>query len=155
MTSHERMLKITSGVFYCTVEPLLVATSPERQVIFVPVDNPHIGSCLNLSTTATSLKRQRPQKSVPHCQNNLSTTARKISDWWKSQDWPWNVIRMARWWLIAAILLRFFYLCCCGKHKLFTLLRANVANLLVLSREHFESKQYSNLFVYFISIYYL
>ena len=42
---------------------------------FVPADSPYIGSCLNLSTTATSLQQKRLLKRVPNCQNNLSTTA--------------------------------------------------------------------------------
>ena len=58
-----------------TVEPPLTATSPQRPLFFVPADSPYITSCLNLSTTATSLQRQRPLKCVPNCQNNLSTTA--------------------------------------------------------------------------------
>ena len=41
----------------------------------------------HLSTTATSLQRQRPLMHVPNCQNNLSTTASFLSDWWKSQEW--------------------------------------------------------------------
>ena len=70
---------------------------------FVPADSPYIGSCLNLSTTATSLQQQRLLKRVPNCQNNLSTTASFFSDWWKSQEWSWNL--MARWWLIEEIVL--------------------------------------------------
>ena len=51
------------------------ATSLQRPLFFVPADSPYITSCLNLSTMATSLQRQRPLKYVPNCQNNLSTTA--------------------------------------------------------------------------------
>ena len=72
---------------------------------FVPADSPYIGSCLNLSTTATSLQQKRLLKRVPNCQNNLSTTASFFSDWWKSQEWSWNLIRMERWWLIEEIVL--------------------------------------------------
>ena len=49
--------------FYCvkfTVEPLLTATSLQRQLFSVPADSPYITSCLNPSTTANSPQRQRP-----------------------------------------------------------------------------------------------
>ena len=47
------------------------------------------------------------------------------------QEWSWNLVRMSRWWLIAAIS---FWLCsghlyCYSKHKLSTLIIANVAGL--------------------------
>ena len=62
-------------------------------------DSPYIDSYLNLYTTATSPQRQRPLKHVPNCENNFSTTAIFFSDWWKSQEWSWNLLRMALWWL--------------------------------------------------------
>ena len=40
------------------------ATSLQRSIYFVPEDSPHIDSYLNLSTTATSLQRQRPPPHV-------------------------------------------------------------------------------------------
>ena len=48
-----------------------------------------------------------------------------------SQEWSWNLVRMSPWWLIAAIA---FWLCsghlyCYSKHKLSTLIIANVAGL--------------------------
>ena len=49
-----------------------------------------------------------PLKRVSNCQNNLSTTASFFSDWWKHQEWSWNLILMAFGWLIAAII---FWLC--------------------------------------------
>ena len=52
---------------------------------------------LNLYTTATSPQRQGPLKHVPNCENNFSTTAIFFSDWWKSQEWSWNLLRMALW----------------------------------------------------------
>ena len=39
---------------------------------------------------------------------NFSTTASIFSNWWKSQEWSRNLIRMARWWLIVAFV---FWLC--------------------------------------------
>ena len=51
------------------------ATSLQRSLFFVPADSPYITSCLNVSTTATSLQRQCPLKRVLNCLNNLSTTA--------------------------------------------------------------------------------
>ena len=50
-----------------------MATSLQRPLYFVPADSPYIDSYLNLSTTPTSPRRQRPLKRVPKCQNNLST----------------------------------------------------------------------------------
>ena len=30
---------------------------------------------------------------------------RNFCDWWNSQEWSWNLIRMTRWWFIAVIVL--------------------------------------------------
>ena len=73
--------------------------SLQQALCFVPTDSPYIDSYLNLYTTATSPQRQRPLKHVPNCENNFSTTAIFFSDWWKSQEWSWNLLRMALWWL--------------------------------------------------------
>ena len=58
----------------------------------------------HLSTTATSLQRQRPLKRVPNCRKNLSITARFFSDWRKCQKWSQNVIHMASQRVIGASL---------------------------------------------------
>ena len=58
-----------------------------------------------ISIAATSLQWQRPLKRVPNCQNNLSRTDSFISNWWKSQECQWNLIRMAFWLLITAIII--------------------------------------------------
>ena len=51
-----------------------MATSLQRPLYSVPEDSPYIDSCLNLSTTASSPHRRRPQsKTCPQLQNNLST----------------------------------------------------------------------------------
>ena len=50
-----------------------MATSLLRPLYSVPADSPYIDSCLNLATTPTSPRRQRPLKRVPNCQNNPST----------------------------------------------------------------------------------
>ena len=54
---------------------------------------------LNLYTTATSPQRQGPLKRVTNRENNFLTTASFFSGWWKSQEWSWNLLRMALWWL--------------------------------------------------------
>ena len=58
-------------------------TSLQRPLYFVPANRPHLDFYLNLSTTATSLQWQWPLNSVPNYQNNLSTTVRFFSYWWK------------------------------------------------------------------------
>ena len=67
-----------------TVKPPLMATAPYNgHFCFVPADRPYI----------ESLQRQRPQKHVSNCQNNLFTTASFFCDWWKKP----RMIRMASW----------------------------------------------------------
>ena len=56
---------------------------------------------LNVYTTATSPQRQRPLKRVTNRENNFLTTASFFSGWWKSQEWSWNLLRMALWWLTS------------------------------------------------------
>ena len=78
------------------IAPPLTATSLQRP-FFCP------GRVHILTLVSIPLQRQWPLKRVPNCQNNSSTTASFFSDWWKSQEWPWNLIPMVRRWLIAAI----------------------------------------------------
>ena len=79
-----------------------------------------IGSYLNLSTAATVAK------ACPQLPINLSTTISFfISDWWKSQEWSWNLTFMARWLLITAWNRSIFDcvpLYCCSQHKLSTVI---------------------------------
>ena len=61
----------------------------QRSLYFVPADSPYIYSYINLSTTATATKAcpQLPKQSLDK--------ASFFSDWWKSQEWSWHLIRMA------------------------------------------------------------
>ena len=68
----------------CTVKPLLMATSPQRSLLFH--SSRKIYAYLNLPPMATSLQRQRPLTHVRNSENNLSTTASFVSDWRKSQE---------------------------------------------------------------------
>ena len=52
------------------------------------MDSPYIDSCLNLSTTATSLQWQRPLKCIPNCQNNPSTMASFSAAYEKVKNGP-------------------------------------------------------------------
>ena len=54
----------------------------------------YIDSYKNLSTMATSPQGQRPLKRVLNCENSLSTTNSFFSNWWKSQERSWNLLRM-------------------------------------------------------------
>ena len=60
---------------------------------------------------------------------NLWDQGSVFPDWWKSQEWSWNLIRMARWWFIAAIVLWLCSICWCSKNKLSTILIAKIVNL--------------------------
>ena len=51
-------------------------------------------------------------------------------------------------------ILIFFHLYCCSKHRLSTILIANVANLSRFVLLTFDSKHHSSFFAYFISIIY-
>ena len=61
----------------------------QRPLYFVPADSPYIDPYINLSTTATATKAcpQLPKQSLDK--------ASFFSDWWKSQEWSWHLIRMA------------------------------------------------------------
>ena len=49
-----------------------------------------------------------PPICVPICQNNLSTTAIFFIDWWKSQEWSWNLTHMVCSWLIVVLIVSWF-----------------------------------------------
>ena len=70
---------------------------------FVPTDSPYIHSCLNLSTTVTSLQRPRPLKRGRTTKKTPRLLMKK-SKW----EWSWKLILMACWWLIVALV---FWLC--------------------------------------------
>ena len=44
-------------------------------------------------------------------QNNLSTAAGFLSDWWKSQEWSWNLTRIAHWWSKIVAIVYVLWLC--------------------------------------------
>ena len=46
------------------------------------------------------LYNDNSQKHVPNYQNNLSKMGSFLSHFGKSQEWPWNLICKAHWWLI-------------------------------------------------------
>ena len=76
-----------SSFYKVTVEPPLIAPSVQRLLYFFPG-----GQSIHWLLFKPALQRQRPLK---FSTANLSTTASFFSDWWKSQEWSWNLIRMA------------------------------------------------------------
>ena len=153
MTIHAFTCWVLDSVHIHTDQPPLTVTSLQRSLFFVPTDRPYIYSCLNLSTTATSLQRPRPLKRGPNCQNNTSTTASILSYCWKSQEWSWNLIRMTRWWLIVALVFSLWYIYTAPVSiNCLRYLSRMLWTLLALSRSNFDSKHCSSFCVFYLSI---
>ena len=153
MTIHAFTCWVLDSVHIHTDQPPLTVTSLQRSLFFVPTDRPYIYSCLNLSTTATSLQRPRPLKRGLNCQNNTSTTASILSYCWKSQEWSWNLIRMTRWWLIVALVFSLWYIYTAPVSiNCLRYLSRMLWTLLALSRSNFDSKHCSSFCVFYLSI---
>ena len=76
-----------------------------------------------LYNRSISLQWHNSQKHVSNYQNNLSKMASFLSHFWKSQEWPWNLICKARWWLILSqqsFILIVFHLYCYSKQDFST-----------------------------------
>ena len=116
--------------FVNTVEPPLSASSPKRPLFFRPVYSPYIiALCLNLSTTATSLHAATTTSRALSSNAKITTSLQRPDFYGKSR----TVMKFD---LFGGLLINrgnsiliVFHLYCFSKHKLSTILIANVANL--------------------------
>ena len=102
------------------------------------------------------ISRSGPLKRVRNCQNSLSKTAGFFKRLMKKSRMVMKLFDpYGR--LMTAInrLLILFHLYCCSRHKLSTILNANVWNRFrFVTLTDFDSKHNSSHFLYFISTYY-
>ena len=157
-TIHAFTCWVLDSVRVYTVQPLLTATSLQQSLFWSrPTGSPHIHSCLNLSTSATSLQRLRPLKRGPSCPkkhldnsqyNEYSQLPMKKSKM-VMEFYSYGTLMINRGIGILIVL----NLYCCSKYKLSTILIANVVNLARFVSFNFWFKTLFKFFFYFISIY--
>ena len=96
-----------------------------------------------LTLVRTSLQKQRPLQRFPKCQNDLSTTANFFNDWRKSQKFnPYGALMIN----LGNSNLIVFHLCWFSKHKLCTILIANIA---ILAHFFMLTIRFKTLFKFF------